>query len=142
MNGRDFDIVVHQFLALTHSVVILRPISENYPFDFSAEVVTDSTSQFWKERRVYSRGWEFWADDRDDNRDSGIPISALTHGLSLEQSSRRVRDLFESYLERGFFMTTSPNHRIRVCFRYLRGQWQEVDWDIERKKVKNRPRRR
>lgn len=142
MSGRDFNVVVHQFLAVTHSFVIIRPISETYPFDFAAEVVTDSVSQFWKERRVYSRGWEFWADGRDNNREAGIPIAALTHSLSLEEASRRVRDSLETYLEKGFFMVTSPNRRIRFCYRYLDGQWQEVDWDTERKKVKNRPRGR
>lgn len=142
MNVRDFDIIVQQFLVTTHSIVIIRPASENYPFDFSAEIVTDSASQFWKNRRVSGRGWEFWADDREGNREAGIPISALTHSLSPEEAGRRVKDLFETYLERGFFMVSSPNHRIRVCFRYLDSHWQEVSWDIERKKVKNRPRKR
>ena len=142
MAGKDFSVVVHQFLAITHSSVVIRAVSEKYPYDFSAEVVTDSTSQFWKERRVYGRSWEFWADGRDDNREAGIPIAALTHSLSLEEASRRVRDSLETYLEKGFFMVTSPNRRIRFCFRYLDGQWKEVDWDTERKKVKNRPRRR
>ena len=142
MSGRDFNVVVHQFLATTHSTVHTRAVSENYPFDFSAEIVTDPISQYWKERRIFSRSWEFWADNRDDNREAGIPIAALTHSLSLEEAGRRIRDMFESYLQKGFFMVTSPNRRIRRCFRFVDGQWQEVDWDTERKKVKNRPRRK
>lgn len=142
MGGKDFSVVVHQFLTTTHSSVVVRAVSENYPFDFSAEIVTDPTSQYWKERRIFGRSWEFWADDREDNRDDWLPIAALTHSLSLEEAGRRVRDLFETYLEKGFFMVTNSNRKIRYCFRFVDGQWQQVEWDTERKKVKNRPRRR
>lgn len=137
ISSRNFDSIVYQFLQLTSSVVVTFADASR-PASFSSKIVTAS-SDFWRQRHIFGRDWEFWPDHRPNNRDdAGINIGAATASPTLEDSASRIRDFFENNLNRGFFMVTSPNRKIRHCFRFVDDQWQEVEWDIERKKIKNR----
>ncbi len=138
ISSLNYDQIVSRFLELTSSVVVTGIVTDKSPASFRSKIVT-ANSEIWRRRHIFGRDWEFWSDLRASNRDEvGTAIAATSLSSTLEDSASRIRDFFENNLTRGFFMVTSPNRKIRYCYRFVDDEWQEVEWETERKKIKNK----